>query len=347
VLHWLKRSVLAALAVLGVLGLAYLAGKGGASDDRGQLSIHAPVTAYPIQVFSASRPDQTRFGPLEFMGGLELRSTHSGFGGISSFRFREDGARFIAATDVGDWITGVVRRKDGTPTGLEDVRITPILTSDGRRAKDVGLWDVESLAFDGKRAAIGIERQHSVLSFEVRDGMISGGGKNVPVPAFVKAWPANRGIEALGFLPANAPYAGQLIGFSERSHDTGDTSEAFVMKEDGSGAFRFLIRRSERFDVTDLDFMPNGDLVLLERFFSPMRGVGMRLRRIRTSTIRPDAVIEPETLLAVDNSHAIDNMEGLSIHRGPGGETLFTIVSDNNFSIVQRNLLLQFRWAGE
>jgi hypothetical protein len=35
-------------------------------------------------------------------------------------------------------------------------------------------------------------------------------------------------------------------------------------------------------------------------------------------------------------------MEGLSVHRSPGGETVLTLVSDDNFSTVQRTLLLQF-----
>jgi hypothetical protein len=90
--------------------------------------------------------------------------------------------------------------------------------------------------------------------------------------------------------------------------------------------------------------MPNGDLILLERFFSPVRGVGMRLRRIKTASILPDAILEPEILLTADKSYAIDNMEGLSIHLGEAGEILFTLVSDNNFFVIQRNLLLQFRW---
>jgi hypothetical protein len=31
------------------------------------------------------------------------------------------------------------------------------------------------------------------------------------------------------------------------------------------------------------------------------------------------------------------------VHRNAGGETIVTLVSDDNFSFVQRNLLLQFK----
>jgi hypothetical protein len=47
-------------------------------------------------------------------------------------------------------------------------------------------------------------------------------------------------------------------------------------------------------------------------------------------------------LLEADHRYEIDNMEGLSVHRGAGGETILTMISDDNFSIIQRTLLLQF-----
>jgi hypothetical protein len=40
-------------------------------------------------------------------------------------------------------------------------------------------------------------------------------------------------------------------------------------------------------------------------------------------------------------------MEGLGIHRTPSGDTVLTLVSDDNFSVLQRNLLLQFTLVGE
>ena len=35
-------------------------------------------------------------------------------------------------------------------------------------------------------------------------------------------------------------------------------------------------------------------------------------------------------------------MEGIAVHRSPGGELRITIISDDNFNPVQRTLLLQF-----
>lgn len=36
-------------------------------------------------------------------------------------------------------------------------------------------------------------------------------------------------------------------------------------------------------------------------------------------------------------------MEGLGVSRDPHGDTILTLVSDNNFSTLQRTLLLQLK----
>ena len=43
--------------------------------------------------------------------------------------------------------------------------------------------------------------------------------------------------------------------------------------------------------------------------------------------------------------HQIDNMEGLSVHRAADGALVLTLISDDNFSPLQRTLLLQFTLA--
>ncbi|HVZ14607.1 MAG TPA: twin-arginine translocation pathway signal, partial [Bauldia sp.] len=43
-----------------------------------------------------------------------------------------------------------------------------------------------------------------------------------------------------------------------------------------------------------------------------------------------------------DDGDDIDNMEGLAARPGPNGETLLTLISDDNQSLLQRTVLLQF-----
>jgi hypothetical protein len=40
-------------------------------------------------------------------------------------------------------------------------------------------------------------------------------------------------------------------------------------------------------------------------------------------------------------------MEGIAAHRGASGETIITLISDDNFSALQRTLLLQFALPGQ
>jgi hypothetical protein len=82
--------------------------------------------------------------------------------------------------------------------------------------------------------------------------------------------------------------------------------------------------------------------LILERRFSLLRGVGMRIRRFPLDRVEPGAVLDGTVLIEAGNGHRIDNMEALAAHRNTAGETILTILSDDNFSVLQRTLLLRF-----
>ena len=65
------------------------------------------------------------------------------------------------------------------------------------------------------------------------------------------------------------------------------------------------------------------------------------------ASIKPDALVDGKPLIEADLAYQIDNMEGIAVHRNARGETILTLVSDDNFSVIQRNLLLQFTLVGE
>lgn len=338
------RRVWLAGALSCVVALALLAGLGGAAPRERTAPEGLTVKVYPIASFEIGNPDRRRFGDLEFRGGLELRANHPAFGGISAIRMRPDGESFLAVGDTGDWLTGRIVFDRGRPSGLADVVIAPLIGPGGEPTRITGYYDSEALAEVGEVAYVAIERRNAILRFDRARGGLASVGAPVPVPPALTRLPTNRGIEALGVMPPRSRFAGQLIAISERSRDTGDTTAGFLIG--GREPSSFEVRRRDGFDVTDLDFLPSGDLVLLERFFSPLRGVAMRLRRIALADVRPGAVLDGEVLLQADLGFQIDNMEGLSIARTPSGETIFTLVSDDNFSFVQRTLLLQFLWLG-
>ena len=85
-----------------------------------------------------------------------------------------------------------------------------------------------------------------------------------------------------------------------------------------------------------------GDLLLLERKFSWLGGVGIRIRRVALASVVPGAVIDGPAIFNADLGNEIDNMEGIDAHVTGEGDTVLTLISDDNFSMIQRNLLLQF-----
>jgi hypothetical protein len=89
--------------------------------------------------------------------------------------------------------------------------------------------------------------------------------------------------------------------------------------------------------------LPSGELLVLERKFSWLSGIGIRIRRIALDTLEPGAVVDGPSIFEADLGNEVDNMEGIDAHVTGEGDTVLTMVSDDNFSMLQRTLLLQFR----
>jgi hypothetical protein len=121
------------------------------------------------------------------------------------------------------------------------------------------------------------------------------------------------------------------------------TSSGLVQPTSGT----FALRRSDDFDVSDCAIAPHGALLVLERRFSWARGVAMRIRSVPLAAIKPGALLEGPELIFADMGHQIDNMEGLALHRAADGAIVLTLISDDNFSPLQRTVLLQFTLTGE
>jgi hypothetical protein len=113
----------------------------------------------------------------------------------------------------------------------------------------------------------------------------------------------------------------------------------------GKGSFEIVPH--DGFDISSARFLPGGDLILLERRFAPATGIALRIRRIAGETIRLGALVDGDYLLDAGMTSQIDNMEGLAIHVDQAGRTILTLISDDNFSPLQRTLLLQFALTDE
>ncbi len=307
----------------------------------GASTIDVPVSVRQLSGFEVGTSAK-RFGKLEFIGGMVMSAPEKLFGAMSSIRFRPGGEEFVSVLDTGHWLTGrVTRDAAGALSGLEDVRITAMLDAGGREPTRKMEVDAEGLALRDGKVFVSYEQRHRIDIY--------------PDPGFETAKPLGRlphlipnnelrhngGMEALAVSPADSPLAGALVVVAEKSIDTDGNLLAAILEGPLKGTF--AVTHHPSFDVTDGAFLPNGDLLLLERRFNFAEGVGMRIRRIRGADIRPGAVVDGEILMEAGMAYQIDNMEGMDVVKGPDGSTRLIIVSDDNHSFLQRNLMLEFK----
>ncbi|OYX13196.1 MAG: hypothetical protein B7Z15_08060 [Rhizobiales bacterium 32-66-8] len=339
-----KRTTLAAAGLLlgALLQNACAIAKPLALPDP---PIAITVEATPITAF---RPhsDQTRFGTLNFRGGLRLTSSFPGLGGISGFWLNpartSDGEEFLAVTDAGVMLKGRLNSDGDRPIGLTDVSAAALLDDRGGVLALRKQADAEALAVSPSQVIVAIENGDDLWIYPRADPL-GKPGKPQRLPREIAALRPNKGLESLLYVPSG-PLMGALIGIGEQGVREEDDLPGFIIGGPTPG--RFALRRSGVFSATSADVGPDGNLYLLERHFAFTTGVSMQVRRFRLADVKPGAVLDGEVLMSADMGFDIDNMEGLAVTVNAAGETLLTVVSDDNFSPIQRTLLLRFAVAG-
>jgi hypothetical protein len=302
------------------------------------------IEASAIDRFSVQDPDRRRFGALTFRSGLVLRSPAPGFGGFSGLSRPADGRRIVAMSDNAQWLSATIETSDGLLSGLSDAVLAPVLGPDGLPLRRTRYYDTEGFTVSGGVAYVCVERHHAVLRFDWKKHGVEARGQFLSLPDAARRLPSNSGLEAVGVAPTRSPLSGALVAVAEQARDGDDAPTlGFILTGPHAGAFEVV--RSDRFDVTDLGFLPDGDLLLLERRFSLLGGLAARIRRIRAKSIRAGARIDGPVIFQTDASNQVDNMEGMALHQEQG-ETIVTLISDDNFRTFQRTLLLEFTLTG-
>ncbi|PZO77635.1 MAG: hypothetical protein DI629_13905 [Mesorhizobium amorphae] len=299
------------------------------------------IRSRTIESFQIGR-STTRFGALEFVGGLEMTSRARTFGALSGLRFLDDGTRFVGVADTGNFFFGSVERDgEGRPTGIADFSMEPMLDARGRphaRKREV---DAEGIALRGNEVFVSFERDHRVESFRLAPGRMAAPTGSLPIVIPSRELRQNQGLETLAASPPGGPLRGSLVAVAEGSIDKSGNLFAAILEGPSKGIFTVV--RHQPFFVTDGAFLPDGDLLLLERSHAWAFGAGMRLRRIPGETIRPGALVDGRVLIETDLRYQIDNMEALDVWTRADGATMVSMMSDDNHSILQRNLYLEFR----
>ena len=279
---------------------------------------------------------------LIFQGGLELNSSHPDFGGLSSLAFF-DATHFVMVTDEGRFVSGALTLADGTPSEMMDVEIDVIRNSSGAPLPRKFAQDSEAVDIifreDGTSVArVGFEHLTRIADFEITDGRPGGAAREIAIPDWLTALRTNESIESVCVAPPASPVAGSTLIITEAHSLAPGTWAATLLGNRDRGDLH--LAKAGGVNPTDCAFLPDGDLLVLERSFAFLTFTA-QIRRIDADQVRPGATMEGEVIFSASGGE-IDNFEALGVRRLPNGETRLTIVSDDNFNSFQRTLLLDF-----
>lgn len=278
----------------------------------------------------ASDPTRTRVGRLEFRGGLALSSPQAGFGGLSDFRL--DGRRLLAISDEGGRFQFEVRIENGRLAGVGSaLQGGMLLDTTGSELDGKANQDAESMApLPGGGYLVGFEQRHRVLRYPD----LAGPAQAWPTPPGLEGAPRNGGLEAMTALAD-----GRVLALTEELEADGHVA-GWIWDKDGWAPLRYRVDGDPR--PAGAALLPNGDVVVVERSYSPLTGVTARLRRIQADQVVPGGTLVGELLAELRRPITVDNFEAIEALRGPAGETLLLLLTDDNFNPLQRTLLLLF-----
>lgn len=323
------------LMSIALLALLLLVQGGGTSAWAEALALRSAVLE-----LNPDQPAQRRIGRLDYLGGLIIAGDGA-FGGYSGMAVDADGAGLWAISDIGHWLRLEFQRDEtARPTGIAAAQILPLRDARGEAITRKALNDAEGLRRlpDG-RWLVAFERAHRLWFYGEPGGVATGA---LSVPASVAQQPDNGGIEAVAAF-AN----GDLLLFSEEMPAAKSVSaegSAVWLWRDGAWHDLAWPARDD-FKPTDAVALENGDVIVLERYFTPLVGPKARLQRIPAAAIRAGAMLQPDLLAEWMRPVSVDNMEALDARRMPDGSLWLYVMSDDNQNPLQRTLLMVFRLA--
>jgi len=286
-----------------------------------QLSIEA-LNAKQAEVLTARLPEGAALA-----GAWELTSPDPNFGGLSGLAL-EDETTLLAVTDAGGWVRFGL---DGAAPAAATIGY--MRGANGKFLSGKTENDAEGLSVRDGIAFVSFERDFRIEAFDI--GTCGASAKAVEIaklPATYegRAIDTNEGPEALALTPAGSLRFG-FEGATGSLSPIGDVLRGGSADWSGTEA-----ANPDGFALVAMDTvgLPGGEVreIYLYRAFDPLRGA------------RSVLVWGPEETdqLTLSRPVLTDNFEGLAARVLETGELRLWIVSDNNFSKMQRTLIYAF-----
>jgi hypothetical protein len=291
------------------------------------------VELHPIEL-DLDEPQRIDFDRLKLLGAFHLRSNDSRFGGLSGLAITTDG-QLYTVSDRGFWLSARMELDaNGRLANLTGWQIAPLLTP-GKSAVRGSLTDAEGLAqaADGT-FLVSFEHTHRIWRYPAPPATLSGASRRVALPAEISKAPSNSGLEAISVRPN-----GEIFAIAEAPENGDGSSKAWLLKNEHSDQLSYL--SAPGFSPSDAVALKNGDVLVLERRFNLPVRFSARLTLLKAKNIRRGATLRGEEILRLESPLRTENFEGVAVMETREGTMIF-LVSDDNFFMFQRTLLLQF-----
>lgn len=331
------RAVLRSLLLVCLLGSACA----GASPPPAAAQEQALEIRASSQPFKIDDPSAKTIGRLVWRGGIMMTANSRQFGGWSDLHVSPDGKSLTSISDEGAWFTATVEYDgEANLTGLSNGRIGQLHGLDGRLIASKVEGDAEAMARlpDGSWL-VAFERDHRLWRYAT----LTATPVAVEGPPEIGRQPPNGGIEAMTMLAD-----GRVVAISEEYSVRPGTVMGWIGAPSADGRYQwrsFSYATIPDFQPTAMTQLPDGSLATIERAFDMARGVRCRVMRFDAAQLVAGGTVQAEELARLAPPYAVDNLEGIAATRGPRGETLLWLISDDNFNPFQRNILLLFELA--
>jgi hypothetical protein len=322
------RLLLLALVALALAPGTFMRAPGQMRSDPAQITVTPRIVQGRV-TGELGRPN----------GVWELTSAHGFFGGFSAL-VASDGPALIAGSDRGFLLDVDLAGEAPRPVPAS-FRFVGVSTR-GRKE----FVDLEALARDPASGTLwaAFENDNLVMRFPPQ------GRRTIRAPRDIAKWSANSGPETMERLAD-----GRFLMIAEGNTD-GDRRmhEALLFPVDpaetGTRPLSFRFVGPAYFDPVDATQLPDGRVLILLRMveFSIPATFSTSIAIADPRNIRAGGAWEARVIAHMHDGILADNFEGIAFVPSAADPSRGSIwlISDDNFSIFQRTLLVRFAWNG-
>lgn len=296
----------------------------------GLTAVEVKAVSIPLD---ASDPSRDRVGRLRYLGGLHLVARDPRFGGLSGLRWT--GGGLLAVTDGGNWVAFDVTETSDRLTGLHTARIGLIRGPQRAALKGKAHADAEALEADATGLSVAFERDHRVWHY--RNPNDGAWAEPFPDEAWLKNLPINSGIEAM------ARWGQDWQFYAADAARPGSVPDAILAALHGMARTyaHVPVPIPRGYRPTDAQALDPGHILLLSRRSGASGDDASSVVQLFPVDAARLELGAPVEIARLEAPLAADNMEGLAIRR-EGGRTFIYLVSDDNFSPLERIVLMKF-----